>query len=300
MDAAIGIDLGGTKIEGAILAGDGQVVERTRIATEQDGGYEHILDRVAGLIDELRSRAGHTTHVGIGTPGSISARDGTLKNSNTLCLNGRPLADDLARKVSLAVHIENDANCFALAEARLGAARDHKLVFGVILGTGVGGGIVVDGHIWAGPQHIAGEWGHHSIDPHGPACYCGRRGCVEGLLSGPALERAYREAGGDGITAEEIAGRAASGEGRAGRILDQYLDHFGAALANLIGILDPSAVVLGGGLSNLDILYDRGREAVARRIFNDELATPILRNALGDSAGVLGAALLATPEQPQK
>ncbi len=293
MDAAIGIDLGGTKIEGAILAGDGQVVERTRIATEQEGGYEHILARVAGLIDELRSRAGQTTRVGIGTPGSISARDGTLKNSNTLCLNGRPIADDLARRVGLAIRLENDANCFALAEARLGAARDQRVVFGVILGTGVGGGIVIDGRIWAGPQHIAGEWGHHSIDPQGPACYCGRRGCVEGLLSGPALERAYREAGGDGITAEEIAGRAASGKGLAARILDEYLDHFGAALANLIGILDPSVVVLGGGLSNLDVLYDRGREAVAERIFNDELSTPIVRNELGDSAGVLGAALLA-------
>jgi fructokinase len=292
---AIGIDLGGTKIEGAILDEQGRIVARDRIPTEQEGGYDHILDRVAALASDLRARTDGVERIGIGTPGSISARDGTLKNSNTLCLNGRPLREDLEARLGLPLVVENDANCFALAEARLGSGRGGEVVFGVILGTGVGGGLVVNGRLWAGPQHIAGEWGHHSIDPAGPACYCGQRGCVETLLSGPAMERDHREATGESVAAAEIAARAARGEADASAVLDRYLERFGRALANLIAILDPSVVVLGGGLSNLDVLYDRGRNEVARRIFNDELRTPIRRNSLGDSAGVIGAALLATP-----
>lgn len=295
MRPTIGIDLGGTKIEGIVLSPEGEVVERERIPTEQDGGYEHIVGRIVGLIEELRRHAGGTELVGIGTPGSLSARDGTLKNSNTLCLNGKPLRADLETELGHTIAIENDANCFALAEALLGAARDGDVVFGVILGTGVGGGIVVHRRIWAGPQHIAGEWGHHSIDPNGPHCYCGQRGCVEKLLAGPALEEAYRDGGGDSITAAEIAARASAGEVCASGALDGYLRLFGRAMANLISILDPSMVVLGGGLSNLDVLYSRGRNEVAARIFNDELRTPIVKNELGDSAGVIGAALLARP-----
>lgn len=300
MRPTIGIDLGGTKIEGIVLSPGGEVAERKRIATEQEGGYDHIVARLVDLIAELRSQAGGTDHVGIGTPGSLSARDGTLKNSNTLCLNGKPLRADLEARLGLALAVENDANCFALAEARLGAAREGEVVFGVILGTGVGGGIVVHGNIWAGPQHIAGEWGHHSIDPHGPHCYCGRRGCVEKLLAGPALEAAYRAGGGEPVSAAAIAERAANGEASARDALDGYLRVFGRAMANLISILDPSIVVLGGGVSNLEALYDRGRDEVASRVFNDELRTPIVKNALGDSAGVIGAALLARPvtEQP--
>jgi fructokinase len=193
--------------------------------------------------------------------------------------------------------MENDANCFALAEAVAGAGRGHELVFGVILGTGVGGGVVFGGRCWTGPQHIAGEWGHHSIDPAGPSCYCGHRGCVEAFLSGPALERAYREAGGTRRPAPEIAALAREGDAAAKAALDGYLARFGRALANVIDILDPSVVVLGGGLSNLDVLYDRGRDEVAARVFNDELRTPIVRHELGDSAGVIGAALL-TRENP--
>ena len=234
------------------------------------------------------------TAVGIGTPGATARRDGTLKNSNTTCLNGRPLHADLEARLGLRVRLENDANCFALAEALAGSGRGHDVVFGVILGTGVGGGIVLHGEVWAGPQHIAGEWGHHVIDPAGPACYCGQRGCVETFLSGPALEAAYRTAtgGSPDARATEIAARAAAGDAVAGRVLDEYLEHFGRALANVVAILDPSIVVLGGGLSNLDVLYDRGRAAVLRSIFNDELATPIVKHTLGDSAGVVGAALL--------
>jgi len=289
---AIGVDLGGTKIEGAVLDEALRPVHRVRVATERARGYEHILDRVTEVVAALRPHAPEARVIGIGTPGSLSARDGTLKNSNTICLNGRPVHADLERRLGLPVRLENDANCFALAEARGGVAQGHALVFGVILGTGVGGGLVIDGRVWPGPQHIAGEWGHHAIDPAGPVCYCGRRGCVETLLSGPALEAAYCAADGPALPAAEIARRAAAGEATAAAVVERYLDRFGRALANLIDILDPDIVVLGGGLSNLDALYTRGRDAVARYVFNDELTTPIVPNRLGDSAGVIGAALL--------
>jgi fructokinase len=288
----VGIDLGGTKIEGVVLDAALAPVVRRRVPTQRERGYEHIVGRVAALVAELRAAAPDAAVVGIGTPGSLSARDGRLKNSNTTCLNGRPLRDDLERAIGLPVRLENDANCFALAEARRGAGRGHRMVFGVILGTGVGGGIVIDGAVWSGPQHIAGEWGHHAIDPAGPACYCGRRGCVETLLSGPALEAAYVAAGGAACDAGEVGARAAAGEARAADVLGCWLDRFGRALANVVDILDPDVVVLGGGVSNLDALYGAGRAAVARYVFNDELRTPIVRHALGDSAGVIGAALL--------
>ena len=291
--AAIGVDLGGTKIEGIVLADDGIELARERVPTEREHGYEHIVTRVAELVARLRVHALDSSRVGIGTPGSLSARDGTLKNSNTVCLNGRPLRDDLTRAIGLEVVIENDANCFALAEVHAGAARGARMAFGVILGTGVGGGIVVDGRVWSGPQHVAGEWGHHRIDDDGPSCYCGQRGCVETFLSGPALERAYVVAGGAPSDAAAIAARAAAGDGRAVAVLDRYVDRFGRALANVVNILDPEVIVLGGGMSNLDVLYTRGVEAVARYVFNDELRTRIVRNALGDSAGVVGAAWLA-------
>src|SRR5438876_10940461 len=289
----LGVDLGGTKIEGAVLDETLRPVHRVRVATERERGYDHILDRVAEVVAALRPHAPEAGVVGSGTPGSLSARDGTLKNSNTTCLNGRPVHADLEQRLGLPVRLENDANCFALAEARDGAALGRALVFGVILGTGVGGGLVIDGRVRAGPQHIAGEWGHHAIDPSGPACYCGQRGCVETMISGPALEVAYRAAGGSPATAAEVAARAAAGEPRATAVVDRYLDRFGRALANVINILDPDVVVLGGGVSRLDALYTQGREAVARYVFNDELRTPIVPNRLGDSAGVIGAALLA-------
>jgi fructokinase len=190
------------------------------------------------------------------------------------------------------VHLENDANCFALAEALLGAGRGHEMVFGVILGTGIGGGLVVGGRLWRGPQDIAGEWGHHVLDPAGPACYCGARGCVETMLCGPALEAAHVAAGGPPCDAAAVAVRAAAGDERAARVLERWLDRFGRGIANVVNILDPSVVVLGGGLSNIAALYARGRDAVARHVFNDELTTPIVQNGLGDSAGVIGAALL--------
>jgi len=291
--ASIGIDLGGTKVEGVVLEEGLVPRHRVRVATERERGYAHILDRVGEVAEALRPYASEARLIAVGTPGSLSARDGTLKNSNTTCLNGRPLKADLEARLGLPVRLENDANCFALAEARHGSGRGHAVVFGVILGTGVGGGIVIEGRLWSGPQHIAGEWGHHAVDPGGPACYCGQRGCVETMLSGPALEAAYRAASGSRLPAAEVAGRATAGEAAAAAVLDRYLDRFGRALANVITILDPDVVVLGGGLSNLGALYTSGREAVARYLFNDALSTPIVPNQLGDSAGVLGAALLA-------
>ena len=292
MAPRIGIDLGGTKIEGVVLGPDGLPVMRRRVPTEQARGYDHIVETIGRLTDELRVLAPDCSAVGIGTPGAVSSRTGLMKNSNTACLNGRDLPADLARRIGLRVIIENDANCFALAEAVSGAGRGARVVFGVIMGTGVGGGIVLDGRVWSGPQHIAGEWGHHSIDPNGPRCYCGQRGCVESTISGPAVQAQYREATGAALAMDEIVARARAGEMAAAAVFDRFLDRFGRSLANVTSILDPDVVVLGGGLSNLDELYDRGVAAVARYVFNDELRTPIRRNQHGDSAGVLGAAFL--------
>jgi fructokinase len=288
----IGIDLGGTKIEGVALI-DERIAARRRVPTEQERGYEHIVEATGRLTDELRALAPACSAVGIGTPGALSSRTGLMKNSNTVCLNDRDLPGDLRRRVGLPVVVENDANCFALAEATSGAGQGTRVVFGVIMGTGVGGGLVVDGRLWSGPQHIAGEWGHHGIDPNGPPCYCGQRGCVEAFISGPAVEKRYRSLGAAALPMDDIVARARSGEAVARLVIDEFLDRFGRALANVIAILDPDVVVLGGGLSNIDELYDHGRAAVARYVINDELRTPIRRNVHGDSAGVLGAAYLA-------
>jgi fructokinase len=288
----IGIDLGGTKIEGVVLDAENRPIFRRRVATESAAGYEHILGRIALIADACRRQAPECGAIGIGTPGALSRRDGTMKNSNTTCLNGRRLRDDLADQLRLPIVIENDANCFTLAEAVAGAGRGAELVFGVILGTGVGGGIACRGQLWRGPQHLAGEWGHHAIQEDGPDCYCGQRGCVETLIAGPAVERAYRQLTGVARPMAEIVAAYRSGEAAATQVFVRFIDRFGRAVANLIDIVDPDAIVLGGGLSNIDELYTLGRDAVARYVFNDELRTPLLRNQLGDSAGVIGAALL--------
>ncbi len=292
MPHRIGLDLGGTKIEGVVLDASGSVLRRERLPTGAERGYEAIVETTARLAEDLLATAPDVAAIGIGTPGAVSRRSGLMRNSNTQCLNGRDLPGDLARRLGRPLIVENDANCFALAEALHGAGRGHRVVFGVIMGTGVGGGIVIEGRLHAGPQHIAGEWGHHSIDPAGPDCYCGQRGCVETYLSGPALEARYRDSGGGAASVAEIAAAARAGDAIAARVMRDFLDYFGRALANLINILDPDAIVLGGGLSNIDELYGAGRDAVAGYVFNDELATPILHNQLGDSAGVIGAALL--------
>jgi len=288
----MGIDLGGTKIEGVVLDEGNRPTFRHRVATERERGYEHILSQITELTSRLRREAPECSRVGIGTPGSISRLDGTIKNSNTTCLNGRRLVEDLRARVGVELIIENDANCFALAEAVAGAGAGEALVFGVILGTGVGGGIVHRGELLRGPQNLAGEWGHHSIDPNGPVCYCGQRGCVESLISGPAVVAQYVAAGGTAGEMQDVVVAYRSGEPVAAKIFARFIDRFGRAIANLVDILDPDVIVLGGGLSNVDELYTQGRDAVARYVFNDELRTPIRRHALGDSAGVIGAALL--------
>lgn len=299
----IGIDLGGSKTESALAREDGagglEVLHRRRVATGRERGYDAILETVATLVDETAREAGPggaALAAGVGMPGGVERRTGLVKNSNTTCLNGRPFREDLARRLApRRVTFENDANLFALAEARLGAGRPYAagVVFGVILGTGTGGGIVHGGRLWTGLQGIAGEWGHHSIDPAGPGCYCGGHGCVETYLAGPAVEADYaRRAGGARLPLAEIAARRAADPAAAAAI-ERFLGAFGRALANVIDILDPSCIVLGGGVSNLDLLTDEGVARVRAAVFNDELRTPVLRHALGDSAGVLGAALLA-------
>jgi fructokinase len=288
----------------------GEILLRERRATPPRDGYEAILQNLCDLVLSLERRAGESCRVGLGTPGAISTRTHTLKNSNTTCLNGRPLHTDLARLLARPIRIANDANCFALSEALDGAGKGYGVVFGVILGTGVGGGIVFHGRLHEGPQHIAGEWGHNILEPDGPPCYCGRHGCVETFLSGPGLARDYAAGGGDpALDAQAIVARADAGDVAASAAMQRYLERFGRALATVINILDPHVVVLGGGMSNIKRLYTEGRDRVARHVFaahgcanvagdrtsgatNDELRTRIVPNVHGDSSGVRGAAQL--------
>jgi N-acetylglucosamine kinase len=291
-----GIDLGGTKIEAAIVdARDPQrAMGRTRERTESDRGYDHILARIVSLVERLESETGRPRApvIGVGTPGAIEPATGTLKNSNTVCLNGRPLSRDLEAALGVEVRLANDANCFALAEATLGAGRGRDVVVGLILGTGVGSGIVVDGRVLAGLHGIAGEWGHNPMCGESTACYCGHAGCVETVISGPALERHYASASGYRRTLPEIV-RLASTDPVAAETLGRLTAKFGEAIAVVIDILDPDAIVIGGGVGNIAHLYSpETRTAIQRHLFNSELRTELLRPTLGDSAGVFGAALL--------
>lgn len=300
----VGVDLGGTKMEAVVLrlSGDSfEVLSRLRRPTERELGYEHIQSALADLVYDTVRQAGLTDMppIGVGMPGSISRRSGLIKNSNTTCLNGRPFRDDWSAKVGQRVRFANDANCFALAEARFGAGRGHSVVFGIILGTGVGGGLVIPSisglpDAWDGPQGIAGEWGHISLDPNnGPSCYCGRRGCIETYLSGPALEARYASLRGlaQPLSLRQIVDRRAE-DPVAQQVLDTHCQLFGRAIATVINIVDPDLIVMGGGLSNLSWLYQAGAAEAAKWVFSDELTTPIVANQLGDSAGVIGAALL--------
>ncbi len=290
-DLRIGVDLGGTKTEAVVvrLGGDApEILARKRVPTGRDEGYEHILGVVSGLVRDVAREAGsEIVPVGVGLPGSVT-RAGLVKNANTTCLIGRPFIRDLESELQTKVAFANDANCFALAEAIWGAARGARVAFGVIMGTGVGGGIVLDGRAWDGVQGIAGEWGHMVLEPvRGPPCYCGKRGCVETYLSGPAIEAAWKAQSG---RSEALADLAAFPEGHA--FLVERTDWFGRALANVLNVLDPEVVVLGGGVSNLGVLYTEGVAAVKRWIFDDHVEARIVKHELGDSAGVLGAALL--------
>jgi fructokinase len=292
-----GIDLGGTKIEGAIVdpMQCDRALWRLRVPTESERGYEHIVCQIRTLVERLESTSGLSRPpvIGFATPGAIEPATGVMKNCNTVCLNGRPLRDDLADSLRVDVRLANDANCFTLAEALLGAGRGRRVVVGLILGTGVGGGIVVDGRVLEGLHGIAGEWGHNPVRDERTPCYCGRDGCVETVISGPALERFYRERTGESARLEDIVGRAGRGEAAAVATLGRLRDKFGEAIAAVINILDPDAVVVGGGVGNIDALYDDDtRRAVRRHLFNPTLRTEFLKPLLGDSAGVFGAALL--------
>ncbi len=289
----IGIDLGGTKIEGIVLDAQGGELFRERIETQRESGYRHILNRLKELHDGLAARIENQPHTfGIGTPGAISPRTGLMKNSNTVCMNGQPVKSDLEKLLDRQIEIQNDANCFAMAEALHGAGRGKKLVFGVIMGTGCGGGIVHHGEVITGAQGIAGEWGHMSIAPDGPLCYCGQRGCVESYISGGGLEARYAEQFGIKKSLREIEKDFYAGQPQAVVFMRIFFRHFGRAMANLIDVLDPDVIVLGGGVSKFDALYTEGIAEVAKFVFTDSLETPIVKHQIGDSAGVVGAALI--------
>ena len=285
----IGIDLGGTKIEGILLDEKYNTIQRKRIETRQENGYDSIVQSIISLINELRAKTDEKTSVGICTPGVTGADSGLIKNSNTQCLIGMPLKNDLENVLGFEIVMENDANCFALAESVLGSAKGHDVVFGVIIGTGVGGGIVINGTLHKGRTNIAGEWGHHTLHPNGNECYCGKQGCVETYISGPALEKRWFEITGKKESLQSIV-QDLSDE-KAKQWKKEFLENFGTSLANVIDILDPDIIVLGGGVSNIQFLYDQGKKAVYDKVFSDSIETPILKNSLGDSAGVFGACI---------
>ncbi len=295
-----GIDLGGTKIEGVVVEDleRGKVLRRMRLPTEREKGYVHILRQIYKLVETLTAEVSiKPSRIGICTPGTLDPLTETLKNSNTTCLNGMPLKKDLENFLGVPIEMANDANCFALAETRLGIVRDilpdAEVVFGAILGTGVGGGVVVNGKLLTGRQGIAGEWGHNFLDASGGKCYCGKTGCIEMVLSGPALEKYYHNLTGIRRSMPEIVQRHRHDDDPiATETLSRMLYFFGRAVSQVINILDPDAIVLGGGLGNIDLLYSEGAREARKHVFNDRLDTLFLKPKLGDSAGVFGAALL--------
>lgn len=289
----LGIDLGGSKIEGVILDAGGKELFRKRIQTEQELGYAHILHQIGNLYLMMIRQAGkEETTFGIGTPGAISKTTELLRNSNTQCLNGKPLKQDLEKLLGRSISLENDANCLAIAEAKLGAGRGKSFIFGVIMGTGCGGGIVHEGKLITGPMAIAGEWGHHTIDPTGPLCWCGKRGCVETLISGGGLEKRWLSLHGMEQTLKKIVEAYHKNSLTETIFMEEFFANYGRALSNIINILDPDIVILAGGVSNIQELYTRGYEEVKKNIFCDNFTTPIVQHTLGDSAGVIGAALI--------
>lgn len=286
----IGIDLGGTKIESILLDQKLNVVERTRIPTNQEKGYNSIIESIVKIVTDLKKKTNEKTTIGLSTPGAISKKTGLIKNSNTQCLIGKSLANDLEQALKQNIRMENDANCFTLAESKLGAAKNYNMVFGVIMGTGIGGGIVLNGKLLKGRTNIAGEWGHHTLKIGGNKCYCGKNGCVETYISGPALEKRWKELTGKTESLSSIVQNLTSDAAKQWKI--EFLENFGTSLANVIDILDPDVIVLGGGVSNISFLYDEGKNSVYEKVFSDLIDTPILKNQLGDSAGVFGASLL--------
>lgn len=293
----IGVDLGGTKIESIALASDGKILSKHRVPTPA-GDYDATIEAIRSSVAAIEKQASARGSVGIGIPGTLSPATGLIKNANSTWLIGRPLDRDLETALARPVRLSNDANCFTLSEATDGAGAEFEVVFGVILGTGVGGGISVAGRLLRGPNAIAGEWDHNPLpwpEPDelpGPPCYCGRHGCIETFLSGPAISHSYENAGGPALPADVIVQSAIEGNARAEQVLVTYENRLARALAHIINILDPDAIVLGGGLSNMDRLYKNIPEIWQSWVFSDQVDTPLLRPAHGDSSGVRGAAWL--------
>jgi fructokinase len=297
-----GIDLGGTKIEGVVLkrGAKPEVLARLRIPTESAKGYQHIISQIKKVIGMLSEQTGlQPEMLGICTPGTLDPITQTLKNSNTLCLNGMPFNRDVEQVLQVPIRMANDANCFALAEAKMGVVQEilpeAEVVFGVILGTGVGGGVVIRGKVINGRQGIGGEWGHNVLDVSGGPCYCGKIGCVENVISGPALEKYYQSISGKNLRLPEIVKNHHLGiDEQASATIQRLIQNFGKAISIVINILDPDVIVLGGGVGNIDLLYSAGVEEVKKYVFNNRLDTIFAKPSLGDSAGVFGAAMLVS------
>ncbi len=304
---SVGLDLGGTKTEAVVLSDSGQILARHRVATPAEQGPAAIVQTLADLKDLVLAQAASVTGgqvpkaygIGLATPGSLDPRTGLLRNSNTTCLNGQDLQSMVNAAMGQSVRLENDANCFALAEARAGAGRGFGLVLGLIMGTGCGAGWVHNGQLHAGPNRVAGEWGHISLDPTGPSCWCGQRGCVETWLSGSGLRARYLELTGRSRDARDILMDQSEPEART---LQETFDWaLAQGLSRVIQVLDPDVVVLGGGLSNLSGLADRCARGLEQTVFGGCFQTPVVVNQLGDSAGVIGAAWLGLNQgEPQK
>ena len=293
----LGIDLGGTKIAGVVLDADGVDICRERLPTPQ-GDYRLTLQAVAGLVFSLEASAGQSCSIGICMPGSASRATGLVKNSNSVCLNGQPLHRDLETLLERPLRFANDADCFALSEATDGAAQQASVVFGVIVGTGTGGGLVVNRTLLSGPNGITGEWGHNPLpwpqpqELPGPDCYCGRSGCIETWLSGPGLARDYQQVNRVALQAEVIAHKAGQGDVQALASLQRYVDRMARALATVINIVDPDVIVLGGGVSNCELLYETVPSRWGEYVFSDRVDTRLVRAQHGDDSGVRGAAWL--------
>lgn len=295
-----GIDLGGTKIEGVVMnAETNEILVRKRIPTEADKGYEHIISQIAKLIDLLKEETQlKPVAVGFSTPGALDPSTQTMKNCNTTCMNGQYMKKDIENAIGVPIEIANDANCFALAEATMGIVKDvvpdAKVVFGIIMGTGVGGGVVINGQVLNGRHGIGGEWGHNVLEEDGYDCYCGKKGCNETVFSGPSLQRYYAKISGKSLTMKEIYQLYKEGNDPYAKDTMQYLiKSFGKALSYIVNVIDPDAIVIGGGVGNIDLLYTEGPEELKNYIFNSRVVeTPFLKPKLGDSAGVFGAAEL--------
>ncbi len=293
----IGIDLGGTKIESIALANDGSELFRQRIDTPA-GDYQGIINAIVNLVKSIEKHTSQTGTVGVGTPGALSPASGLLRNSNSVCMNNKPVKQDLEESLGRKIRISNDANCFALSEAIDGAAKKMAVVFGVIIGTGTGAGVVVNGRVLNGPNAIAGEWGHNplpwpkSSELPGPECYCGKRGCLETFLSGPGLAYDFQQITQKKLTAVEISRLAEAGNEQANTCLQRYESRLARGLSHVINILDPDVIVLGGGMSNLQRLYHNVPKLLPGYVFSDVVNTRIVAPAYGDSSGVRGAAWL--------